>query len=207
MTTNHFKKILIDSYNHHAEERDKYDIEAWKVDERERFLSLVNDEDKHSLLEIGAGTGKDSKFFNDNGLDVTCIDLSPEMVRLCLQKGLAAQAMDVAELKFPLSYFDAAYALNSFLHIPEAEFIMALENVRKVLKPNGLFYLGVYGGYDFEGIWEEDAYKPKRFFCLRTDEHIQRLASQVFELLSFKSIELDNKHSHFQSLTLRKPNS
>ena len=81
----------------------------------------------------------------------------------------------------------------------------ALESVRTVLKPTGLFYLGVYGGYEFEGIWEADSYQPKRFFSFRTDERIQELAIQLFELLSFKRIELENNDLHFQSLTLRKP--
>jgi hypothetical protein len=75
------------------------------------------------------------------------------------------------------------------------------------VKPAGIFYLGVYGGYDFEGIWEEDRYEPKRFFSMRTDQHLQELVSQHFQLLAFKSIEVDNGHSHFQSLILRKTDS
>jgi SAM-dependent methyltransferase len=126
------------------------------------------------------------------------------MIRLCLQKGLTAHVMDVTDLKFAPNSFDAVYALNSFLHISEAEFVTALENIKRVLKPGGLFYLGVYGGQEFEGIWEKDTYIPKRFFSLRTDEHIQQLASQLFEVLSFKRIELENNDLHFQSLTLRK---
>lgn len=204
MTVNQTKKILIDSYNHHAQERDEYPNELWKTQERANFLSLINQENKQSLLELGAGTGRDSKFFADNGLAVISIDLSPEMIRLCHQKGLSAHVMDMTDLKFAPNSFDAVYALNSFLHISEAEFMTALENVKKVLKPTGLFYLGVYGGQEFEGIWGKDSYRPKRFFSLRTDEHIQQLTAQLFELLSFKRIELENNDSHFQSLFLRK---
>ena len=134
---------MVDSCNHHAQERDSYVIDAWKIEERTNFLSLVKQENKLSLLEIGAGTGRDSKFFQDNGPDVTCIDLSPKMVKLCLQKGLVAHKMDMTDLKFAPNSFDAAYALNSFLHIPEAEFMTALESIKMILKPTGLFYLGV----------------------------------------------------------------
>jgi SAM-dependent methyltransferase len=207
MTPNPFKAILVDAYNRYAQERDGHLTESWKMEERATFLEILKQEHKQSLLEIGAGPGKDSKFFHDNRLDVTCIDLSPEMVRLCMQKGLKAHLMDVTDLTFASNSFDAVYALNSFLHIPEAEFSMAMENVKKVLKPSGLFYLGVYGGYDFEGIWEEDSYEPKRFFSMRTDEHIQELASQHFELMSFKSMEVETDQSHFQSLILRKTDS
>ena len=207
MTNNQIKTNLIDFYNHHAQERDGYTVEPWKAEARGNFLSLIKRENKKSLLEIGAGPGKDSKFFEQNGLDVTCIDLSPEMIKLCLQKGLTAHIMDVNDLKFPPNSFNAVYVLNSFLHISETEVIAALENVKRVLKPAGLFYLGVYGGQESEGIWEKDTYTPKRFFSLRSDEHIQQLTTQLFELLSFKRIELENNDLHFQSLTLRKSDS
>lgn len=207
MTSHPAKKILIDSYNHHAQERDGYSKEPWKIEERANFLALLQREDKRTLLEMGAGTGKDSLFFKDNGLQVTCIDLSPEMVRLCLQKGLAARVMDMTALQFAPSSFDAVYTLNSLLHIPEEEFMTALKNVDSVLKPGGLFYLGTYGGQEFEGIWEKDAYTPKRFFSFRTDKHMQELVTEVLELVSFKKIELENDDLHFQSLILRKGNS
>jgi len=99
------------------------------------------------------------------GMNVTCIDLSPEMIKLCQQKGLSAHVMDMTNLDFPPNTFDAVYALNSLLHIPKTEFRIVLENVGKVLKPSGVFYLGVYGtDEEFEGVWEQDAYNPKHFF-------------------------------------------
>ena len=200
-----FKNNLITSYNNHAQERDKYTMEAWKVEERANFLALLQSKNKRSLLEIGAGTGRDSKFFQDIGMSVTCIDLSPEMIKLCQQKGLSAQVMDMTNLDFPADSFDAVYALNSLLHIPKSDFRTVLGNIKKVLKPSGLFYLGVYGSdEEFEGIWEQDTYDPKRFFSFHTDEGIQKTTSEVFELLYFKHIPVEGSRPHFQSLILEK---
>src|SRR5512138_444896 len=100
MTTNPFKAILVDAYNRYAQERDGHPTESWKMEERATFLEILEQEHKQSLLEIGAGPGKDSKFFSDHRLDVTCVDLSPEMVKLCQQKGLKAHMMDVTDLQF-----------------------------------------------------------------------------------------------------------
>ena len=86
---------LRQSYDRTAEERDQYKIAPWKIEERARFLALLQKEGKRNLLEIGAGTGQHGKFFQDNGLTVVCTDLSPEMVRLCRAKGLAAYTMDL----------------------------------------------------------------------------------------------------------------
>ena len=197
------KNNLIESYNKYAQERDTYKIDAWKVEERANFLALLQSKNKTSILEIGAGTGRDGKFFQDAGMNVTCIDLSPEMIKLCLQKGLSAQVMDMTELDFPPNSFDAVYSLNSLLHIPKVEFRIVLENVKKILKLPGLFYLGVYGSdEEFEGVWEQDAYDPKRFFSFHTDHGIQKITSDVFELLYFKHIPVEGSRTHFQSLIL-----
>jgi SAM-dependent methyltransferase len=205
MTTNALRANLILSYNSQAEQRDKSEIEDWKAGERAVFLELLQSEHKQSLLEIGAGTGRDSKFFQENGLQVTCIDLSPEMVKLCQQKGLNAHLMDMINLDFADESFDAVYSLNSLLHLPKTELPRVLREIRRVLKVDGLFFLGVYSGYDFEGIWEKDSYIPKRFFSFHSDEGLQRVVTADFELLSFKRISSGDGGLHFQSLTLRKP--
>jgi SAM-dependent methyltransferase len=205
MSSNPFKNDIIQSYNKYARERDTYTMDTWKVEERANFLALLQSKNKSSLLEIGAGTGRDSKFFQDMGLAVTCLDLSPEMIKLCQQKGLSAQLMDMTNLDFPPDSFDAAYALNSLLHIPKAEFRTVLGNVRKILKPSGLFYLGVYGSdEESEGIREQDTYDPKRFFSFYTDENIQKITSELFELQYFKRIPTTGNELHFQSLILKK---
>src|SRR5687768_9307074 len=101
MDTPQIKSNLIEAYNKHAADREAYTVESWKLELRDDFLSLIKEENKTSLLEIGPGAGKDSLFFQENGLRVKCIDLSPELIKICLQKGLDAQAMDMTELSFP----------------------------------------------------------------------------------------------------------
>ena len=115
------------------------------------------------------------------------------------------RVMDMIDLDFGDESFDAIYSLNSLLHLPKTELPLVLREVRRVLKVDGLFLLGVYGGYDFEGIWEKDSYIPKRFFSFHSDEGLQRVVTADFELLSFKPISSGDGDMHFQSLTLRKP--
>lgn len=193
------------SYDRTAEEREKYDISAWKIEERDYFLSLLKTEGKQSLLEIGAGTGKFAKFFQDNGLTVVCTDLSPEMVRLCRAKGLTAYAMDFLGLDFPESSFDAVFALNCLLHVPRGDLSKVLQAIRALLKPAGLFYLGQYGGEEYEGVWPEDEYEPKRFFCFYADDQIRQAVTEFYELIHFKRIPLgEGRNFCFQSMILRR---
>ncbi|CAM3763890.1 class I SAM-dependent methyltransferase [Cohnella lubricantis] len=198
------KMILKQAYNNHAEHRDRSGIEPWKWEERERFLLQAKQEGRESVLEIGAGPGRDSLYLQSQGLDVTSTDLSEEMIRLCREKGLRARVMDFYELDFPDASFDAVFALNCLLHVPKAKLDGVLREIRRVLKPNGLFFCGVYGGEESEGIWEKDDYEPKRFFAMYEDEAIQRIAQGQFGLEDFHTVEMGPGRPHFQSMLLRK---
>jgi SAM-dependent methyltransferase len=198
---------LRESYDRKAQERNLRPVQPWKAEERQRFLAMLRSEGASTLLELGAGPGKDSEFFRDNGLDVVCTDLSPEMIALCESKGLAARVMDLSNLDFPSDAFDAVYALNCLLHLPRRELPAALRGIQTVLKPGGLFYLGVYGGKDYEGVWAGDTYEPKRFFSFHTDERLGQMVTRSFDICSFRRRAVAAERAeglHFQSLILRK---
>jgi SAM-dependent methyltransferase len=196
---------LRETYNKYAQERETLAMHDWKIDLRSNFLSLLQKEQKKTLLEIGAGTGRDSKFFQDQGLDVVCIDLSPVMVDLCKQKGLTAYVMDMAEAHFPAGSFDAVYSMNSLLHLTKAEFPVVLRNIDRLLKTDGVVFIGMYGGLEHEGVWENDSYDPKRFFSFFTDEHLKQEITKVFDIISLESIHPQPEDNlDFQRLLLRK---
>jgi cyclopropane fatty-acyl-phospholipid synthase-like methyltransferase len=183
-------------------------MQGWKIEPRSNFLSLLQKEQKKTLLEIGAGTGRDSKHFQDQGLNVICIDLSPAMIELCIQKGLRAYVMDMSDVQFPAGSFDAVYSMNSLLHLTKAEFPAVLRQIDKVLKTDGVVFIGIYGGQDFEGVWENDFYIPKRFFSFFTDEDLKQEVAKVFDIISFQSIQTEYEDTlHFQCLFLRKRDS
>ena len=192
-------------YDKTAENREANTVQAWKHVERGRFLEELRTREAETLLELGPGPGKDSLFFQEQGLQVSAADLSPEMVRLCRAKGIDAHVMDFGNLDFPGASFDAVYALNSLLHTPKKALPGVLEGIRNVMKPGGLFYLGVYGGMDFEGIREEDRLEPKRFFSFWEDGGLLELTTTYFDLVYFRQVEVGHTEgSHFQSFMLRK---
>ncbi|WP_079914430.1 class I SAM-dependent methyltransferase [Paenibacillus sp. 32352] len=197
-----FKKELAQAYDADAVRRSHSSMSDWKAVERDLFIERLRKNGGGSVLEIGAGTGRDSFYFQQCGLEVTCIDLSEEMVRHCKEKGLNTAVMDFYQLEFPDRSFDAVYALNCLLHVPKQELGQVLAEIRRVLKPNGLFYMGVYGGRDSEGIWESDVCEPKRFFSFYTDAAIQEAVKPYFKLDSYRIVPLQQDELHFQSLFL-----
>ncbi|WP_274436524.1 class I SAM-dependent methyltransferase [Alicyclobacillus sp. ALC3] len=168
------------AYNRQAAERNASSRQDWKVSERDAFLASIRSSGLTRLLEIGAGPGHDSLFFQENGLDVTSVDLSPNMVDLCKTKGLRAEVMDFSHLSFPDDSFDAVWALNCLLHVRKAELPEVLTELRRVLRPGGLFYMGVYGGQNSEGVWDDDTYEPKRFFSFFEMDTLKGILSEHF---------------------------
>lgn len=201
--TREVKEILRQAYNNFAHERDKNELQEWKKRPRDLFLKLLINEGKSTLLDIGAGTGRDSKFFINNKFDVMAVDLSDEMIRLCQEKGIESYQLDFYNLHQIGKKFDAVWSMNSLLHVEKASLNFVLEEIKNVLKPFGLFFMGVYGGDDSEGIWQDDKYTPHRFFSFYTDETIQKVVSNYFQVISFERIETGGKY-HFQSIIMRK---
>jgi SAM-dependent methyltransferase len=197
------KTLLRDIYDSAVEKRERTPAPAWELEERDAFFRLLQRERTRSLLELGAATGADAAFFVEKGFDVVCIDLSPEMVRRCRNKGLTAHVMDVGDLRFEAGTFDAVYAKNCLVHVPKAELETALGAIARVLRPGGLFYLSMYGGREFEGVWEGDSWEPKRFFSFHTDESLRRAVTRSFEICSFERISEGFSGHHYQSLILR----
>lgn len=193
-------------YAQDALRRDRSELADWKREERERFLAELKADGKRTLLELGAGPGRDSLFFAERGLEVLATDLSGEMVQLCRAKGLRAEVVDMMDLPFAAESFDAAYALNSLLHVPHAAFPATLRGIARVLKPGGLLYLGLYGGADLERQNERDPQGLERFFASYGDRSLLALVQAVFDLIYFRRVAVARGGSHhFQSLMLQNP--
>jgi SAM-dependent methyltransferase len=155
------------------------------------------------LLEVGAGPGHDSLYFQEQGLRVLCTDLSPDMVERCKAKGLDARVADFLSLGVSPASFDAVYALNCLLHVPTADLPRVLKAISETLVPGGLLYVGTWGGKNEEGPVDDPRYPAPRFFAFRSDQVMRQLLTGQFDILSFAAFErADN--NRFQSFMLQK---
>jgi SAM-dependent methyltransferase len=188
------------AYDGRAGWRDGLTKEPWKVAERQAFRARLAPDAR--LLEVGAGTGQDSAYFQDEGLAVVAVDLSPAMVEHCRAKGIEAHVADFLRLDVPGGSFDAVYAMNCLLHVPNRDLPAVLAAIRAVLRPGGLFFLGVFGGTESaEGPVAGDEHVPPRFFSWRTDEQLLGFATVGFDVVDFHVVGAGRGH-RFQSLTL-----
>ena len=202
-----FRESIATTYSNVAQQREEMGEAEWRWPIAERVLEILRAEGKSRMLEIGAGVGFTSRWFADRGVDVVATDLSPAQVDLIRAKGLEARVADFYELGVEAESFDAAWAMNCIHHVPSADLVQVMTNVRDALRPGGLRYLGVWGGRDEEGMYDDDFYQPARFLALRTDESMLAAAEQVFEIEWFETFlpdRDDDPDLHMQSMLLRR---
>jgi SAM-dependent methyltransferase len=128
------------------------------------------------------------------------------MVEHCRAKGIEAHVMDFLHLDFPAGSFDAVFAMNCLLHVPNHDLAAVLAAIRAALCSGGRFFVGVYGGDESaEGPIDDDQHVPPRFFSWRTDEQLLGFAAAAgFDVVDFHAVDTGRGY-RFQSLTLRRP--
>ena len=116
------------------------------------------------------------------------MDCTPKLVELTSEKGVSARLLDCYDLDQIGETFDAVYSMNCLLHIPQRDMSHVLHLIAGRLADRGLMYLGMWGGDDFEGIWDKDKYEPKRFFSFRKTETLLASVQQAFELEYYRRL-------------------
>lgn len=102
------------------------------------FLSYLSN--NSHILDLGCGTGRDSKYFVDKGYQVTSVDGSYEMCNI-------AQSLlkkEVEQINFlDINYkeeFDGVFACASLLHLDNKDLIVVLNKISRALNQNGILY-------------------------------------------------------------------
>jgi len=99
------------------------------------------------VLDVGCGTGR---FLKRRPEDFFGVDLSPEMVKICLDQGLSAFEASATSLPYPDGSIEAINCDNIIEHLPPAQAAAMLHEFGRVLRPGGLVLIRSPLG---EGIW------------------------------------------------------
>jgi GrpB-like predicted nucleotidyltransferase (UPF0157 family)/SAM-dependent methyltransferase len=171
------------AYDRDASQRTTFDDLQWRPDVLEAWLRELPRSPK--LLELGPGAGQLALCAVKLGARVHAIDLSPQNVSYCRQRGISAQVGDIRTIREidGLGLFDGVYAINVLLHVPRAEQAAVVAGVRERLVPGGRLLLVNWGGRDVEGIWAEDRCEPARFFSQYSHPAFETLAFDGFEVV------------------------
>ena len=106
------------------------------VDARDAIVAAVAAARPSTVLEVGCGWGAlAERIAAATRAQVTAVDLSPRMVELAREAGVAAEVADVQELPFADESFDVAVAAWMLYHVPDRE--RAVSELARVLRPGG----------------------------------------------------------------------
>jgi SAM-dependent methyltransferase len=103
------------------------------------------------ILDFGCGSGRDSKYFNDKGFQVTAIDGSIELCKFASElTGLNVKQMYFQDL-CDVEVYDAIWACSSILHLPYSDLKDVMLKMIVALKQDGIIYTSFKFG-NFEGM-------------------------------------------------------
>ncbi len=106
---------------------------------RQAFTDLLP-EGGH-ILDLGCGSGRDSKAFLSEGFEVTAMDASPAIAYHAShhinQKVLVKKAQDIEVA----DTYNGIWACASLLHLPDWELAPVLKRLERALLPDGVLYL------------------------------------------------------------------
>lgn len=138
-----------------------------------RFLQHVPD--GGHILDAGCGSGRDAKYFLDQGYQVTAIDGSKEMVAASSKlTGLTVQQLQFDDINYQHE-FDGIWACASVLHVEKIKMVETIDKIGTALKDQGILYLS----YKY-GDSEED--RKGRHFSNYTEEGFIRLLTDCRQL-------------------------
>lgn len=128
------------------------------------------------ILDFGCGSGRDTKYFLEQGYKVDAIDGSSELCKLAsAHTGIKVRQMLFQELHAKEKY-DGIWACASILHVAKNELPDILQRMYNALKSDGTIYASFKYG-DFEGE------RSGRYFSDFTEESFGKLVKGIHGLV------------------------
>ena len=131
--------MSIDFYNQNADQffQDTANLDVSIL--YQPFLSRLPP--RAHILDLGCGSGRDTKAFLDLGFRVTAIDASQEMaIRANQLTGQQVQVQEFNHINEPSTY-DGVWACASLLHVNLIELPLIMAKIRDSLKSGGILYV------------------------------------------------------------------
>lgn len=124
------------------------------------------------ILDLGCGPGRDLVYFKEQGHRVVGLDATPAFVEMAQQvSGCPVLQQSFLSLELPEQSFDGIFANASLIHVPHAEMVRVLKDLRAALVPQGAIVMSMGRGegegfvtrptgYRYVSGWEYETLAP-----------------------------------------------
>ena len=138
------------------------------------FLSYLNEGD--SILDLGCGSGRDTKYFLSKGYKVDATDGSEEICKVASDyTGINVKCLLFNELD-EIDKYDGIWACASILHLDRDDLIDVFHRIARALKDNGILYTS-FKYSEFEGM------RNSRYFTDFTIESFNEFQTNIPEFI------------------------
>ena len=160
-------------YDNHADEFYKNTVNVEFATTQEHFLAKLKN--GSNILDFGCGSGRDTRFFLEQGYSVEAVDGSKELCKLaCKYTGIEVKNMLFEELS-EVEKYDGIWACSSILHLPLGELADVMKKMAIALKEDGIIYTSFkYGNFEGE--------RNGRYFTDMTEEKFAKFLSEIDSL-------------------------
>ncbi|MBI4670241.1 MAG: methyltransferase domain-containing protein [Chloroflexi bacterium] len=151
----------------------------------DRFAEMV--QPLGVAVDMGCGPGQIARFLHERGVRVIGVDLSPQMVATAraLNPEIEFQTGNMLALEnIPDGAWGGIAAFYSIIHIPRAQIVDALRELKRVLAPRGVLFLAFHRGDETihpEEMWGKKVNMDFHFWS--RDAMEQHLREAGFEML------------------------
>jgi mutator protein MutT len=125
------------------------------------------------ILDLGCGSGRDSRYFLDSGYKVTALDGSANLARIAEELIQQPVVVSLYQDMVFQDVFDGIWACASLLHCPKRQMKTVLNNIYKALKNDGVLYASFKWGV------EETSDERGRFFNNYTSKQLVTLIESM----------------------------
>ena len=200
MEKTNWDRQTLEYYDQNASQFISGTLMADMGDAQRRFMDYLP---AHALiLDLGCGSGRDTRFFLDKGFRVDAIDGSEEVcAKASAYTGIHVRKMLFNELEAQ-NIYDGIWACASILHLPKNELMDVLKRIESALKQGGILYTSFKYG-SFEGM------RNGRYFTDFTEESLKSFwekatSLQVFDMWVSCDVRPDRKELQWINLLAKR---
>lgn len=192
------RENLVEFYSGEVAQRKARPISANRLTGLRAFLDVCEAEGLTSVLEVGAGVGRDGVVLAER-LRYSGVDITPAFVTECRAQGLDVVLASADSLPHDADSVDAAWSMSTLMHLTDAEFGRAIAELGRVVRPGGLIEIGMWG-HDPD---REITGSGGRYFRQRSDDTVRTAVQPLGDLRLFDTWDYSD-FGHYQYLRVRR---
>ncbi len=175
----------------------------------DRFAAMVRN--SGPVCDLGCGPGHVTRYLSERSVNVFGIDLSSRMVEQArqLNPGIEFKQGNMLSLEVENGAWGGIVAFYSLIHIPHEKMILALHELKRVLRPNGLLLLSFHLGQEImhrDELWGKKVSMDFIFFeCHEMEGYLKSAGFEIedlFERPPYEGVEYQSRRAY---IFARKP--